>query len=228
MRIALRGRAGGNQYGITPMTKASSDTEVLLDQASQGDPAAVQELLTRFRARLMRMVRIHMDHRLAARFDPSDVVQDTFARAWRELPDYLGRRPLPFYPWLREFAWKTLIDLRRKHILAQRRSVNRENRLGQALPDQSAMHLARKLLANGTSPSHRVVREELCRRVQAAISKLEKRDREVLVLRHLERLSTPEIAAVLKISEGAVRVRHLRAMQRFREVMGRDLMGEEP
>ena len=59
----------------------------------------------------------HMDHRLAARFDPLDVVQDTFARAWRELPDYLCRRPLPFYPWLREFAWKILIDLRRKHIL---------------------------------------------------------------------------------------------------------------
>ena len=95
------------------MKKASSDTEALLDRAGKGDPAAVQELLTRFRARLKEMVRIHMDHRLAARFDPSDVVQDTFARAWRELPDYLCRRPLPFYPWLREFAWKILVDLRK-------------------------------------------------------------------------------------------------------------------
>ena len=210
------------------MKEASSDTEALLDRASKGDPAAVQELLTRFRARLKEMVRIHMDHRLAARVDPSDVVQDTLARAWRELPDYLCRRPLPFYPWLREFAWKILIDLRRKHILAQRRSVNREDRLYQALPDQSAMNLARKLMANGTSPSHQFLREEMCSRIHAALSKLEERDREVLVLRHLERLSTIEIAAVLKISEGAVRVRHLRAMQRFREVMGRELMGEEP
>jgi RNA polymerase sigma-70 factor (ECF subfamily) len=210
------------------MKKASSDTEVLLDRASGGDPAAVQELLTRFRARLNEMVRIHMDHRLAARVDPSDVVQDTFARAWRELPDYLSRRPLPFYPWLREFAWKILIDLRRKHILAQRRSVNREDRLDQALPDQSAMNLARKLLASGTSPSHQFLREEMSSRIHAALSKLEERDSEVLVLRHLEQLSTIEIAAVLKISEGAVRVRHLRAMQRFREVMGRELLGEEP
>ena len=29
-------------------------------------------------------------------------------------------------------------------------------------------------------------------------------------------------------TEGGVRVRHLRAMQGFREVMGRELMGEEP
>ncbi len=39
------------------------------------------------------------------------------------------------------------------------------------------------------------------------------RDREVLVLRHLERLSTSEIAAVLNISEAAVYTRHLRALQ---------------
>src|SRR5215510_9779813 len=104
MRIALLSRSDRSQYGITTMTMASSDTEAILDRASKGDPAAVQELLTRFRARLNEMVRIHMDHRLAARVDPSDVVQDTFARAWRELPDYFCRRPLPFYPWLREFA----------------------------------------------------------------------------------------------------------------------------
>jgi RNA polymerase sigma-70 factor (ECF subfamily) len=63
------------------MKEASLDTEALLDRASKGDPAAVQELLSRFRSRLKEMVRIHMDHRLAARVDPSDVVQDTLARA---------------------------------------------------------------------------------------------------------------------------------------------------
>jgi RNA polymerase sigma-70 factor, ECF subfamily len=45
------------------------------------------------------------------------------------------------------------------------------------------------------------------------------RDREVLVLRHLEQLSTRDMAAILGISEGAVKVRHLRALRRFRQLL---------
>jgi DNA-directed RNA polymerase specialized sigma24 family protein len=41
----------------------------------------------------------------------------------------------------------------------------------------------------------------------------------VLVLRHLEQLSTRETAAVMNITEGAVKTRHLRALRRFRSLM---------
>ena len=43
---------------------------------------------------------------------------------------------------------------------------------------------------------------------------------DVLVLRHLEQLATPEIAAVLGITEGAVYTRHLRALERLRALLG--------
>jgi DNA-directed RNA polymerase specialized sigma24 family protein len=46
------------------------------------------------------------------------------------------------------------------------------------------------------------------------------RDRGVLVLRYLEHLSTAETAAVLGISDGAVKLRHLRALERFRAMVG--------
>ena len=56
----------------------------------------------------------------------------------------------------------------------------------------------------------------------AALARLRPRDREVLVLRHLEQLSIRDIAAVLGISEGAVKTRHLRALQRLRRLLGDD------
>ena len=65
----------------------------------------------------------------------------------------------------------------------------------------------------------RLLREELRRRVRTILEQLGPRDREVLVLRHLEQMSPREMSAVLGISEGAVRVRHLRALQRFRQLL---------
>ena len=45
-----------------------------------------------------------------------------------------------------------------------------------------------------------------------ALAKLSAADREVLVLRYLEQLSTADIAGVLGVGEGAVKMRHRRAL----------------
>ena len=45
------------------------------------------------------------------------------------LPGYVQEQPMPFYPWLRQLALQRLIDLQRKHLGAERRSVRREESL---------------------------------------------------------------------------------------------------
>jgi RNA polymerase sigma-70 factor (ECF subfamily) len=186
----------------------SADTDHLLEQAAQGDVDARQQLLGRHRARLRRMVDLRLSPRLAARFDPSDVVQEALAEADRRLADYLRRRPVAFYPWLRGLAWDRLVDLQRRHAGAGRRSIRREEAGVLELPDDSA------------SPSEKLVQAELRQRVRIALDGLPELDREVLVLRHLEQLSTEETAAVLRISSSAVKMRTLRALQRLRLTLG--------
>jgi RNA polymerase sigma-70 factor (ECF subfamily) len=197
------------------MAPAEIDTDALLDRAAGGDDSARQHLLARHRTRLKRMVAVRMDRRLAARIDPSDVVQEVLAEADRGLGDYLRRRPVAFYPWLRQLAWDRLVELHRKHVRAQRRTVNREEPGGLGLPDESAVELAQRLFDRGGSPSERLVRQEMRGRVRAAIADLAERDREVLVLRHLEQLTTAQTAAVLGISPAAVKARHVRALDRL-------------
>ena len=201
------------------MTAQEGSTLELLDRAAEGDASARTELLTRHRARLRRMVAVHIDRRLAARFDPSDVVQEALLDAARELPGYLVRRPVPFYPWLRQLAWDRLVELHRRHIFAQKRSVQREESRGFHLPDESAVDLADCLVARGSNPVAHLVREEQREKVRQALLDLGSRDQEILVLRHLEHLSITEIAAVLAIGEGAVKTRILRALVRFRELL---------
>jgi RNA polymerase sigma-70 factor (ECF subfamily) len=192
------------------------NTEELLERAGTGDQRARQQLLARHRGRLRQMVALRIDRRMAARVDPSDVMQEALADAAANLSDYVKTRPLPFYPWLRQFAWQRLLQLHRHHLQAQRRSVTREQLRIFDLADESEAMLAERLVNSASSPSARLLASELRDRVRAALDALEPRDREVLVLRYLEQLSSKEIAAVLGISEAAVKTRHRRALERLR------------
>jgi RNA polymerase sigma-70 factor (ECF subfamily) len=199
-----------------------SATEELLILAGRGDRVARDRLLAQHRGRLRQMIAVRLDRRLAARIDPSDVVQETLAQAAERLADYIESRPVPFYPWLRKLAFDRLIDLHRRHVRAQKRSVTREEPQMMTLPDESAMELANRLLSRGSSPMAQLLRAEQKGRVQSALLHLPPRDREILILRHLEQLSIAEISAVLEITEGAVKLRQLRALERFRDLLSHE------
>jgi RNA polymerase sigma-70 factor (ECF subfamily) len=137
------------------------DTGELIRRAANGEREAADALLARHRDRLRRMVAIRMDKRLVSRVDPSDIVQEALTEASQKLPHYLKQERLPFYPWLRQLAWERLIGAHRRHVGAKARTVTREEPEAMVLPDHSAVQLADRLLASGTSPSVRMIREEL-------------------------------------------------------------------
>jgi RNA polymerase sigma-70 factor (ECF subfamily) len=209
------------------MVSGEPDLEDLMARASRGDGAAQQQLLVRYRDRLRRMVAARLDHRIAARVDPSDVVQEALLEATQRLPNYLRLRPVPFYPWLRRLAWEHLVKLHQCHLATQKRSTAREVSVAVGLSDDSVLVLAQHLVSPGSSPSHVLVRQELRGRVREALARLSEGDREVLVMRYLEQLAMSEIAAVLGINEGAVKMRHTRALQRLCKLLGDDLK-EDP
>ncbi len=208
------------------MTSRDTDTEQLVDRAAVGDRSAMEQLMSRHRDRLRQMVSVRMDRRLAARVDPSDVVQETLAEAARKLPVFVRERSLPFYLWLRELAWEHLVTLYRRHVRAQRRAVTREEPAELKLSDESTIVLAYQLAPSGTSPSEQMMRSELRQRVRLALNRLAPKDREILVMRHLEQLEVGEIAAILGITEGAVMMRRLRAFERLRRLLNDG--GSEP
>jgi RNA polymerase sigma-70 factor (ECF subfamily) len=200
-------------------------TDDLLDLAADGDVSAAERLMDRHRDRLRKMVAVRLDSRLAARIDPSDVVQETLLVATKRLPAYLKRRPIPFYPWLRQLAQDRLERLHTRHIARQNRAIDREEQSRCRLSNHSLLKLASRFAAKDSSPSRRALREELRERVQQALDLMADQDREVLILRFLEQLPVKEVAEVLGLSEGAVNMRQLRALERLRTLLG--TLGEE-
>ena len=197
------------------MTETTQVTKDLIDRVEKGDDAARHELLERYRDYLRRMVAARLDRRLGPRIDPSDVVQEALTDASRRMDEYLRDRPIPFVAWLRQLAGDRVVDAHRRHVQSQKRSVTRESRPSD-LPDESSLALARRLVANDTSPSNRLMREERREQMMESMAALPPRDREVLAMRHLEQLGAGEIAEALGISVGAVEARLLRALIRLR------------
>ena len=91
-----------------------------------------------------------------------------------------------------------LVKLHRRHT-AGKRDVARE--APPELPDESALELAERLACPGTGPEGGCCRRNCGSACGAALDRLTVADRELLVLRHAEQLSTKETAAVLGISE---------------------------
>lgn len=207
------------------MRTSDPDTEELVRRAGRGDGSAVEALFQRNRARLSQMIRLRMDPRMRGRIDPSDVIQETLVAASQRLPRYATERPLPFYPWLRQIAWEKLVHLHDRHLRAAKRSVAREQFFRPDISDESALELAHRLVGTTSSPSADAVRQEMRERVRQALDEISADDREVLLLRYLEQMSSKEIGAILDVSEAAVNMRHMRALERIRRVLSD--MGDE-
>ncbi len=200
-----------------------SDTSELLAAARRSDKSAANQLLSRYRDRLRRMVAVRMDDRLSARVDPSDVVQETLMLAATKLAEYLRDPPLPFYPWLRQIAWNRLVALHRRHLEAGKRNIRREQPL--SISGDSAIQLAERLACRESGPLQRAVRKEMCQRVRTALSALAESDREILILRHLEQLSYGDCAAILQVTEAAAKQRYVRALRHIRRLFEDDASG---
>jgi RNA polymerase sigma-70 factor (ECF subfamily) len=191
----------------------------LLQQAARGDATAVESLFDQHRRRLKEMIRMRLDPRLAKRIDPSDVVQETLADAFRRMPEYLRDRPLPFYPWLRQFALDRLAAEHRRHIRTQKRSVRLEDDRDVGLSNESAMRLASRFVSKGPTASSAALQSELRSRVREALMNLSTTHRELLLMRHVEQMSLREIAATENIPLGTVKSRISRALVQLQELL---------
>jgi RNA polymerase sigma-70 factor (ECF subfamily) len=207
------------------MNTSPSEISRQVQQAATGDRVLWGDLLERHRARLRKVVVLRLDPRLQGRVDPSDVVQDAFIDASRRLPEYAREPgPMPFFLWLRFLVGQRILEQHRRHLGAQARDAGREVSLYRgAMPEASSAAIAAQLLGRLTSPSQAAIRAERKLRLQAALNLMDPIDREILVLRHYEKLTNHEAAMVLNLDKSAASKRYARALVRLK-----DLLAEMP
>ena len=171
--------------------------------------------LERYRSWLGLLVRLQVEPRFRAKFDPSDIVQQTMLEAMRGWLNFRGATEAERATWLRQILARVLLHEMRRFGAAQRRDVDREVSLEQALAE-SSRQLGDALAAPGSSPSERASRHELELQLADALARLPADYAEVILLRNVEGLSHDEIAVRMGRGVGAVRMLWVRALTRLR------------
>jgi RNA polymerase sigma-70 factor (ECF subfamily) len=195
--------------------------EQLLAQARRGDSPALGRLLEGYRAYLGILARVQIGRRLQGKVDPSDIVQDAFLGAFRDFPQFRGASEREFTGWLRGILASLLANLVRHYQGTQRRDVRLERQLVADL-DRSSHALEAGLIAQQSSPSQQTCRREQSVLLAEALGRLPEAMRELLILRHLEGLTFPQVAQRLGRSIDSLKKQWPRALASLR----RELQGE--
>ncbi|MFO0809266.1 MAG: sigma-70 family RNA polymerase sigma factor [Gemmataceae bacterium] len=185
------------------------------------DADRLAELWNCQRERLRRMVAFRIDPRLAQRVDPSDVLQEVFLNARQRLGAFAAKQDQSPAGWLRLVAEQTLVDVHRRHLGAQQRSVERETPHAALVAQFSTTvaALAEILADPGSSPSQHLAREERVAQLEKALAGLDPIDREVLALRHYEDYSNGDVAELFAITPQAASNRYVRALRRLKAIL---------
>lgn len=194
------------------------EPDQLLRQAKTGDGDALGRLLERYRAYLLVLARVQIGRRLQGKVDASDVVQEAFLGASRDFRQFRGATEKEFIGWLRQVLASLLANLVRHYQGTQRRDVRLERRLAVEL-EQSSHALDRGLAADQSSPSQQAVRREQSVLLADALRRLPDEWRELLILRHLEGLTFPEVARRLGRSVDSVKKQWPRALAGLRRLL---------
>jgi RNA polymerase sigma factor (sigma-70 family) len=135
-----------------------------------------------------------------------DIAQDVFLSAWRDLRKL--RNPASFLPWLRQITRNRAHHALRGRVRTRRWMVQ-----------PSGDHHVEAVVDGRAGVAERVLANEDRERLRDALAALPDETREVLALYYREGQSVAQVAALLDLSESAVKKRLSRARHTLRDTL---------
>ena len=180
------------------MSEREIDQELVI-RVQQGDNKAFDLLVLKYQLRLSKLV----SRFLRNQSDVPDVVQESFIKAYRALPNFRGESA--FYTWLYRIA----INTAKNHLVSQ----SRKNPANSIDVQDAEDYGASEWLKEYASPEREALASELEATIHRAMGELPSDLREAITLREIEGLSYEDIAEVMDCPIGTVRSRIFRARE---------------
>ncbi len=189
-----------------PDSKRPSD-EVLMALVKQGDHAAFQELVTRYKNRIIGFVYRTVNSRELA----EDIAQEAFLRVFTKAHTF--RDGARFSPWFYRIASNLAIN-----ELRRRRRVSFIS-LERPIRTSSGDELVRDVEDDARGPAELAEQHELGGEIARAIADLPIKYRVAFVLRDVQGHSYERIAEIVGVPLGTIKSRVNRARSRFKDLM---------
>jgi RNA polymerase sigma-70 factor, ECF subfamily len=195
------------------------EPDELLRKAQNGGEDSLGALLESYRHYLDLLARVEVGRRLQAKLDAADLVQETLLEAFKNFPKFRGSCERQFVCWLRQIMAACLANLLRRYMGTKARDIRLEKQLADQL-DLSARRLDCGLMDGQSSPSRQASHREQAVLLANALQKLAPDYREVIILRHIESLTFPDISRRMDRSIDSVEKLWVRGLARLRQIMG--------
>lgn len=196
---------------LNSVTRESSTptlNQTIVD-ARLGCEEARNRLCEQFRGYLNTIASAQIGPHFRRKFDASDIVQMTLAEACEDFDQFSGDAQ-NLRSWLSRILVTNLIDLKRQFTTCQRRSLAREQGLGEI-----------DIRSDQATASTILQKQERNDQLRVAVAHLPPCTRELLNLRHRDGLSFDQIGERLGISSAAARKRWSRTLAALREQLSR-------
>lgn len=167
----------------------SNPTELLRLARMEGNPG---ELIRVYRNYLKVLARLQVGMHLQGKADASDVVQEVCLRAVRGFEQFRGVTEQELLAWLRKILARVVANLVRQYLGAQCRNVRLEENVDRQLRDSTTT--IREFVDVAPSPSEHALRKERAVLLSEALELLPEDYRDVVILRHIERLPFADVA----------------------------------
>ena len=179
--------------------------EQLIRSAVGGDSSAFGSLYDRYQPAIYRFIVV----KVGGREEAEDITHHVFLSAWAKVRTY-KHRGHPFSSWLYQIARNMVID----HYRSKKddMSLDKIDPESSVIPAVAQSDLSTKLQLE---------------KVHIAIKELKQDYQDVIILRFVEDLPLKETAAILKKSEGAVKLAQHRAIKELKKKLGDESKDDE-
>ncbi|MCA9058100.1 MAG: sigma-70 family RNA polymerase sigma factor [Planctomycetaceae bacterium] len=162
--------------------------------------SVLEARILRFRPVLMTLAEALISPACRGEIDASDIVQQTCLEAHQQSRALVELDEGPFFGWLRKAMRHNLLDAVR-HLKTQKNEMTRRIRISEI--EGSFVRLEEILIADSTSPSAVVERNEQTARLLAAMQELTPLQKQAVILKHLQGYTLSQVAEALSVSEPA-------------------------
>lgn len=198
--------AGYNQTMVNP----NEEDKLLVKGLKAGEERAFRMLVEKYQSRAFSVAFGYMKDQEEAK----DAVQESFIRVYEKVKSFKGDSR--FYTWYYRLLINLCLDTKRKNRITKIFSIFKTGATEEGNKEYEVLLREDKK----ENPEEKYAAGQVAAKIEACIEKLSPKEKQVFELKNYQGFKIREVAEIMKIREGTVKVLLFRSVQKLKKMLG--------